>query len=63
MTGVEQAGTRMKQPQMNVYARFITDESRTETAPAPVKPRRPGPRMAAARSQKPGLKKRAGLPK
>jgi len=54
----------MKQQQMNVYARFIVDEPRNETASVPAKARRTTSRAAAGtRSPKPGLKKRAGLPK
>ncbi len=54
----------MKEQQMNVYARFIAEEPRLENAPEPAKPaRRNGTRVAARRSPKPGLKKRAGLPK
>ena len=54
----------MKQQQMNVYARFIAEEPRTETTREPAKPaRRGGARVTVAGSRKPGLKKRAGLPK
>lgn len=54
----------MKQQQMNVYARFIVDEPRTEAEQAPSKARRTTSRVAAGtRSPKPGLKKRSSLPK
>lgn len=55
----------MKQQQMNVYARFITDEPRTETARVAAKPRRNSARVTegGVRSPKPGVKKRAALPK
>jgi hypothetical protein len=54
----------MKQHQMNVYARFIVDEPRTEAEQVPTKARRTTSRTAAGvRSPKPGLKKRTGLPK
>lgn len=55
-----------QQRQMNVYARFIEDDPREETAP----PAKPAPRTGAARTAKtavrhakPGVKKRGALPK
>jgi hypothetical protein len=55
-----------QQQQMNVYARFIADESPIESARTnAAKARRTGNRAArgSAPSPKQGLKKRAGLPK
>jgi hypothetical protein len=56
----------MKQQQMNVYARFITDDAPLEnTRSVGAKARRAPQRVngAGVRSPKQGLKKRAGLPK
>jgi len=56
----------MKQQQMNVYARFITEEApleatRSDEAKARRTPNRTN--TSTVRSPKQGLKKRAGLPK
>ncbi len=54
----------MKQQQMNVYARFVSDEPRNEPQREGAKARRTGTQAGApARSPKPGLKKRGSLPK
>ena len=56
----------MKQQQMNVYARFITDETPVETTRSEVaKTRRVRSRAGSTGvgSLKQGLKKRTGLPK
>jgi hypothetical protein len=57
---------RMKQQQMNVYARFITDDAPVEATRSEVaKARRTASRTGngSVRSPKQGLKKRPGLPK
>jgi len=57
---------QMKQQQMNVYARFITEDAPLEaTRSVDAKARRAPQRVnsGSVRSQKQGLKKRAGLPK
>jgi hypothetical protein len=56
----------MKQQQMNVYAKFITDDAPLEaTRSVDAKARRAPQRVnsGGVRSQKHGLKKRTGLPK
>ena len=56
----------MKQQQMNVYARFISEDTPAEPTRSEVaKARRTGNRATSTgvRSPKQGLKKRAGLPK
>lgn len=56
----------MKQQQMNVYARFVTDDTPLEAARTEGgKARRTANRAngGTARSPKQGLKKRSGLPK
>ena len=56
----------MKQQQMNVYARFVTEDTpREATRTDDTKPRRAATRAngSSVRSPKQGLKKRAGLPK
>lgn len=56
----------MKQQQMNVYAKFITDDTPVESTRGDVaKARRTAQRATSTsvRSPKHGLKKRAGLPK
>jgi hypothetical protein len=70
LTGIDAAADGMKEREMkdqqiNVYARFIADEPRTETQRVATKPPRPTVRVtgAAVRSPKPGVKKRGGLPK
>jgi hypothetical protein len=56
----------MKQQQMNVYARFITDDAPLEAARRDSAKARRTPQKThdgSGRSPKQGLKKRAGLPK
>jgi hypothetical protein len=57
----------MKQQQMNVYARFVTEDAPLEaTRSDEAKARRTAHRATnnrSVRSPKQGLKKRAGLPK
>lgn len=56
----------MKQQQMNVYARFITEDAPLEATRGVAGKTRRAPRRVnsgSARSPKQGLKKRAGLPK